>query len=243
MALLGGSGFMISLGISLLLFGLIMFFIKQKFSFYDETLKKQSDFLKHLALSVQTKLSAVGGTQSIQQQIQPPVENGQSSQDTKPVYLESNTFENNEFEKIKVSDDGSDSSESEDDSEEEKSYFSNSDDELESKSIQIVLQKIDVTNDVSNNCVVALNTMDIDKDNIESDKNDSDDLSEICDSSDDEEKTQDELSNNPVSNLEQDNIALNLSKLKVKQLTELCKQKNLPHTGKKEDLIARLNES
>ncbi len=47
-------GFIISLGITLLLCGLIMFYVRQRFAAYDRHLIEQSQLLKHLVSSIQS---------------------------------------------------------------------------------------------------------------------------------------------------------------------------------------------
>jgi len=48
------AGFIISLGITLLLCGLIMFYVKQRFAFYDNHLVQQTASIKHLVAIVQS---------------------------------------------------------------------------------------------------------------------------------------------------------------------------------------------
>ena len=49
-------GFIISLGITLLLCGLLMFYVRQRFAAYDRHLIEQSQLLKHLVSNIQTNL-------------------------------------------------------------------------------------------------------------------------------------------------------------------------------------------
>lgn len=49
--------FVISLGITLLLSGLIMFYVKQRFSVYDRHITEQNQLLKHLVNSIRTNAS------------------------------------------------------------------------------------------------------------------------------------------------------------------------------------------
>jgi hypothetical protein len=49
--------FIISLGITLLLSGLIMFYVKQRFSVYDRHITEQNQLLKHLVNSIRTNTS------------------------------------------------------------------------------------------------------------------------------------------------------------------------------------------
>ena len=49
-------GFIISLGITLLLCGLLMFYVRQRFAAYDRHLIEQSQLLKHLVSNIQTNM-------------------------------------------------------------------------------------------------------------------------------------------------------------------------------------------
>ena len=99
-------GFIISLGITLLLCGLLMFYVRQRFAAYDRHLIEQSQLLKHLVSNIQTnlvpssELAAASAMKAAQQ-----------------IHNKKNVNENNENnDKIVVSDDEIDS-ESESDSE------------------------------------------------------------------------------------------------------------------------------
>lgn len=101
-------GFIISLGITLLLCGLLMFYVRQRFAAYDRHLIEQSQLLKHLVSNIQTnlvpssELAAASAIKTAQQ-----------------IHNKKNVNEKNENnDKIIVSDDEIDS-ESESDSESE----------------------------------------------------------------------------------------------------------------------------
>jgi hypothetical protein len=51
----GNLGFVVNLGIVLLLTGLIMLYVKNKFSIYDKCLEEQSNMLRHLVTTLQTQ--------------------------------------------------------------------------------------------------------------------------------------------------------------------------------------------
>ena len=115
-------GFIISLGITLLLCGLIMFYVRQRFAAYDRHLNEQSQLLKHLVSNIQTNMG-------------PSSELASSSaiKAAQLIHNRKNVDENNE--KIIVSDDEIDSdseSESESESDSETSV-SDSDSEDENK--------------------------------------------------------------------------------------------------------------
>ena len=113
-------GFIISLGITLLLCGLIMFYVRQRFAAYDRHLNEQSQLLRHLVSNIQTNMG-------------PSSELASSSaiKAAQLIHNRKNVDENNE--KIVVSDDEIDSdSESESESESETSV-SDSDSEDENK--------------------------------------------------------------------------------------------------------------
>lgn len=115
-------GFIISLGITLLLCGLIMFYVRQRFAAYDRHLIEQSQLLKHLVSNIQTNMG-------------PSSELASSSaiHAAQLIHNRKNVGENNE--KIVVSDDEIDSdseSESENESDSESSV-SDSDSEDENK--------------------------------------------------------------------------------------------------------------
>ena len=115
-------GFIISLGITLLLCGLLMFYVRQRFAAYDRHLIEQSQLLKHLVSNIQTNMG-------------PSSELASSSaiKAAQLIHNRKNVDENNE--KIIVSDDEIDSdseSESESESDSETSV-SDSDSEDENK--------------------------------------------------------------------------------------------------------------
>jgi hypothetical protein len=115
-------GFIISLGITLLLCGLIMFYVRQRFAAYDRHLIEQSQLLKHLVSNIQTNIG-------------PSSELASSSaiKAAQLIHNRKNVDENNE--KIVVSDDEIDSdSESENESESDsETSVSDSDSEDENK--------------------------------------------------------------------------------------------------------------
>ena len=63
-------GFIISLGITLLLCGLIMFYMRQRFAAYDRHLVEQSQLLKHLVSTIQSNTS--GAVNTSRQEIAAP---------------------------------------------------------------------------------------------------------------------------------------------------------------------------
>ena len=113
-------GFIVSLGITLLLCGLIMFYVRQRFAAYDRHLIEQSELLKHLVSNIQTNMGSSSELAS-----------SSAIKTAQLIHNRKNVDENNE--KIIVSDDEIDSdSESESESDSETSV-SDSDSEDENK--------------------------------------------------------------------------------------------------------------
>ena len=115
-------GFIISLGITLLLCGLIMFYVRQRFAAYDRHLIEQSQLLKHLVSNIQTNIGQSSELAS-----------SSAIKAAQLIHNRKNIGENNE--KIVVSDDEIDSdSESESESESDsESSVGDSDSEDENK--------------------------------------------------------------------------------------------------------------
>ena len=108
-------GFIISLGITLLLCGLIMFYVRQRFAAYDRHLIEQSQLLKHLVSNIQTNLVpsselAAASAMKAAQQIHNKKNVNENNENNE------NNKNNENTDKIVVSDDEIDS-ESESDSE------------------------------------------------------------------------------------------------------------------------------
>lgn len=110
---LESNGFVICLGIILLLTGLIMFYVKQRFSVYDKIISEQNKLLKHVVASIE--YSSIGGMQSAN-----GLSNSIALQTAREVSLRNKSEINDQSSRISVSDDES-SEEIESKSDEEES--------------------------------------------------------------------------------------------------------------------------
>lgn len=149
-------GFLISISLTLLLAGLIIFYVTNKFKAVENSIAKQNDILSDFIINVRNEIGGVGASSPV---IVSPTEN--SSNDTKEILLSGPISNDATLEakiaaetylskKIEVSDDEQTDEESEDESEESESD-SDSDDETvgETKQISIAAEEpIDTDNDV-----------------------------------------------------------------------------------------------
>lgn len=155
-------GFLISISLTLLLAGLIIFYVTNKFKAVETSIAKQNDILSDFIINVRNEIGGVGATApsgGSSPVIVSPTEN--SSNDTKEILLSGPISNDATLEakiaaetylskKIEVSDDEQTDEESEDESEESESE-SDSDDETvgETKQISIAAEEpIDADNDV-----------------------------------------------------------------------------------------------
>ena len=120
-------GFIISLGITLLLCGLLMFYVRQRFAAYDRHLIEQSQLLKHLVSNIQTNLVpsselAAASAMKAAQQIHNKKnvnENNKNNKNTDKIVVSDDEIDS-ESESDSESDSDSDSSDSVSDNEDEK---------------------------------------------------------------------------------------------------------------------------
>ena len=155
-------GFLISISLTLLLAGLIIFYVTNKFKAVETSIAKQNDILSDFIINVRNEISGGGATApsgGSSPVIVSPTEN--SSNDTKEILLSGPISNDATLEakiaaetylskKIEVSDDEQTDEESEDESEESESE-SDSDDETvgETKQISIAAEEpIEADNDV-----------------------------------------------------------------------------------------------
>ena len=155
-------GFFISISLTLLLAGLIIFYVTNKFKAVESSIAKQNDILSDFIINVRNEIGGGGATapsDSSSPVIVSPTEN--SSNDTKEILLSGPISNDATLEakiaaetylskKIEVSDDEQTDEESEDESDESESE-SDSDDETvgETKQISIAAEEpIEADNDV-----------------------------------------------------------------------------------------------
>jgi len=257
--------FVIGVGITLLLCGLIMFYVKQKFSVYDRHIMEQSQLLKHLVNSIQSMTPAVlssNGSVEQAKRIHEQFNNGYSRIVVSDDEYESESAESeSESESESETETESDSDETDDDTSDDNDDGSESnhittpiivskldDQKLNIKQINLSNDGVKIVHieDVSESLPVD-NLLENDTGNNEVLKcSDSDcaiynDVKFVSMKSNDEDEKVDELHSN-VDNLEN---LLNKKKyieLSKNQLQELCKEKNLSTKGSKKELIDRLLE-
>jgi hypothetical protein len=270
MVLLGGDKlcFVIGLGITLLLCGLIMFYVKQRFSVYDRAITEQSQMLKHLVSSIQTDTSflrsaqgAVNAAKNAREMFEATLSGGQCVGD------ECDVVEDN-IHRIVVSDDEDDSesdSDSDSDSESESESDTESENDVDGEENVNVEQDVSLddnklnirqinVNDIKvvklDDLTINENIQSLTSDEIESvsehfkfDADDTNDMSSnLVDSILSYHNGDDIDMDDSLSNLDPSfskNKYLDLSK---SQLQDLCKEKNLSVKGSKKDLIDRLIE-
>lgn len=155
-------GFFISISLTLLLAGLIIFYVTNKFKAVENSIAKQNDILSDFIINVRNEIGGAGATAP--SGVSPPLivsPTKNSSNDTKEILLSGPISNDATLEakiaaetylskKIEVSDDEQTDEESEDESEESESE-SDSDDETvgEIKQISITAEEpIDADNDV-----------------------------------------------------------------------------------------------
>ena len=117
-------GFIISLGITLLLCGLLMFYVRQRFAAYDRHLIEQSQLLKHLVSNIQTNLVpsselAAASAMKAAQQIHNKKNVNENNENTDKIVVSDDEIDS-ESESDSESDSDSDSSDSVSDNEDEK---------------------------------------------------------------------------------------------------------------------------
>jgi hypothetical protein len=266
MVLFGGDKlcFVIGLGITLLLCGLIMFYVKQRFSVYDRAITEQSQMLKHLVSSIQTDTSflrsaqgAVNAAKNAREMFETTLGGDQCVGDECDV-VEDNVH------RIVVSDDEDNSgSVSDSDSESDSESESESENDVEGEenveqAVSLDDNKLNIrqinVNDIKvvklDDLTINENIQSLTSDEIESvsehfkfDVDETNDMSSnLVDSilsyhNGDDIDTDDSLSNLDPSFSK--NKYLDLSK---SQLQDLCKEKNFSVKGSKKDLIDRLIE-
>ena len=114
--------FVVGLGITLLLCGLIMFYVKQRFSVYDRAITEQSQLLKYLVSSIQSGPSISSDSISAPGAVE----------EAKRIHNSLSSFGGNDDKRIVVSDDENDSeSETESDSDMESDSETESDSDAE----------------------------------------------------------------------------------------------------------------
>ena len=117
-------GFIISLGITLLLCGLLMFYVRQRFAAYDRHLIEQSQLLKHLVSNIQTNLVpsselAAASAMKAAPQIHNKKNVNENNENTDKIVVSDDEIDS-ESESDSESDSDSDSSDSVSDNEDEK---------------------------------------------------------------------------------------------------------------------------
>jgi len=243
--------FVVGLGITLLLCGLIMFYVKQKFSVYDRAIMEQSQLLKHLVSSIQMNSSSLSANGAVD-----------TARKVHNLFGEENN-------RIVVSDDESgddDNDDNDDNVSSDSETISDSDDSDDDCD-----DSVDGDNECDNNiegCVTESNSLEDEKLNIKVVNVDDLNILNINHLSEEQttnlmfnkendtytENDNDEQDiNENVDNaekkwiLENDNLEIMTEKSKYielnkVQLQELCKERNLSIKGSKKDLIDRLIE-
>jgi hypothetical protein len=256
--------FIVGLGITLLLCGLIMFYVKQKFSVYDRSITEQSQLLKYLVSSIQM------GPQC-------PVSAPGAVDEAKRAHNSFGIVGGNSDGRILVSDDEDDDNESEDESDidsdesdsesDSVSDNENDDDNYSHKSKLFNLNSSVLDDDKLNIKQINLSSDNIKIVNVDDVRLASEHINHLTsellsednhnhrenNQSHDDDKTlqelnlddNDELIGDSTSKL--DNLENMLEKRKYvelskTQLQDLCKERNLSQKGSKKDLIDRLME-
>ena len=274
MVLFGGDKlcFVIGLGITLLLCGLIMFYVKQRFSVYDRAITEQSQMLKHLVSSIQTDTSflrsaqgAVNAAKNAREMFETTLGGGQCVGDECDV-VEDNVH------RIVVSDDEDNSgsvsdSESDSDSDSESESDSESDSESENdveceenveQAVSLDDNKLNIrqinVNDIKvvklDDLTINENIQSLTSDEIESvsehfkfDVDETNDMSSnLVDSILSYHNGDDIDIDDSLSNLDPSFSKNKYLDLSKSQLQDLCKEKNFSVKGSKKDLIDRLIE-
>lgn len=280
-------GFIINLGITLLLCGLIMFYVRQRFAAYDRHLSEQSQLLKHLVSNIQTTLlpsnelatsSAIKAAQKfhdekivVSDDEVDDESDSESNEDTEsdsdmdsnsgksdndnenqkknndcdilgkcPILPFGNMFstllttkslnKNDKFDKDTDEDTESDeSSNSSDDSLSDvsinKDEFKHIDFNTNSGEVK-VLENIDLTN-------LDIHNLDNSVDNLSNNVNVLDEIHIT--------KLNDSIEKDSIDN-KNNNSPLNIKDLQKKSLQDLCKERKLPTSGTREELIKRLSQ-
>jgi hypothetical protein len=248
--------FVVGVGITLLLSGLIMFYVKQKFSVYDRHITEQSQMLKHLVNSIQSNTlhslssrDAVYAAQKAHEQLS----NDKNDEHSRIVVSDDEGNENDYTD----DDDDDDDDDDEDDSDSDDSFSSHSDsDEVDSRvnSKNIIVSKLDDKLNIKqinllNDGVNILNIEDLSDVSQVLNNNSDEFYSDLSNNvkvvslklNDDNNLVEETLSSSKMNDLENTdkNIYVELSK---QQLQDLCKERDLSTKGSKKDLIDRLLE-
>jgi hypothetical protein len=256
--------FVVGLGITLLLCGLIMFYVKQKFAVYDRTIMEQSQLLKHLVTSIQMNsvigsASAPGAVDSARRAH--TLFGGEERNDSRIIVSddedEDDDNSNESYSSDTESESDSESSDSDSESENEENP-NNSHKPFNINITQLDNEKLNIKQINLSNDIKVVNVDDLRVANETLDNLTTELLSHISvnrESNEDElnvlnteelklDET-DELMENKLSS--SDNLENLLEKKKYvdlskTQLQELCKERNLSIKGSKKDLIDRLME-
>lgn len=238
--------FVVGLGITLLLCGLIMFYVKQKFSVYDRAITEQSQLLKHLVSSIQMSssqtLSADGAVHSARRAHD--IFGGVTNNDSRIVVSDDDGDDDgdeencdNDSDSDTVSDDSSSDDSSSDDDED--------DDNISGKTFNILdnikvvsVDDLRLSNETKLVDEISNVNIDTEETNIGNDINilNTDELNFDENGELIEKETFD---NENLDNLLEKRKYVELNK---SQLQDLCKERNLSIKGSKKDLIDRLME-
>lgn len=253
--------FVAGLGITLLLCGLIMFYVKQKFSVYDRTIMEQSQLLKHLVSSIQmnsSSLAANGAVESARKahdlfgdETNTKIINRIVVSDDEDDDGDEDDDASSDSETVSDSDDNDDSDDSDDSDDDEESNVNmiSKLNTLEDEKLNIKVVNVDDLNILNNAELLSeeqSTSLKINKEkdtyqeenqmiNDENDENDENDINENVDNT--EKKWI--LENDNLENIKEKSKYVELNK---SQLQELCKERNLSIKGSKKDLIDRLIE-
>jgi len=248
--------FAVVFGIVVMAMGLILFYVRQKFSVYDRAITEQSQLLKHLVNSIHNNsLSARGASDEARRVHE------QISRDNSTRIIVSDDEDNNDDEEYNDDDDDDDdsinsSSETEDteSSEEEDDNISeNEENELNNPHIvvskinddKINIKQINLLNMEENDN--ELNVEDISaklafEDNTSTLENGSQDNLKIVSLNLNEDENKSNIMSSNYDYLENMLMKKKYIELSKQQLQDLCKDKNLSTKGSKKDLIDRLLE-
>lgn len=248
--------FVIGLGITLLLCGLIMFYVKQKFSVYDRHIMEQSQLLKHLVNSIQSVTPNVLSSNGSVEQAKKIHEQFNQTTNSR-IVVSDDEYSSESDESDSESDmEDSDTDETEDDSNSEYDYLEDKknenqfvvskvdDQKINIKQINLVndgvkLVQVEDLSDVVSKDVFESNDEIMKCSDLECSVNK--DVKLVSMKSNDEDDREDELDTNH-DNLENVLLKKKYVELSKNQLQELCKEKNLSIKGSKKELIDRLLE-
>jgi len=246
--------FAILFGIVLMVLGLILFYVRQKFSVYDRAITEQSQLLKHLVNSIHNNSISARGASDEARRV-----HEQFSRDNSTRIIVSDDEDDNDDNDNDDNESTNSSSETEDDTEssteEEEDDNTSDNEENELNKPRIVVSKI---NDDKIN-IKQINLLNVEEnehklnlddlsDELAFEQNDqvienvsSDNLKIVSvNLNEDDNKSNIISSNNDyLENMSMEKKYIDLSK---QQLQDLCKDRNLSTKGSKKDLIDRLLE-